>query len=226
MRSLYAIALVGCIGLVGCGSETLTEGTRQTVLSTVRDQVSERFQPQAEPGALPPGLTRAAIADVKGPLLLAIVESSGGAATLQRVGQNPPNSSWFSPDGIGVNLNGQLLIATRGLGGDLLSADVSQSRARLSARQSGQARRVLRHLDGLDQIQREVFTCQINDLGAETVTVLEVNHATRHFREDCLGERGTSFGNDYWIGGGGTIWKSRQWIGKDLGYLGLQTLIN
>ena len=108
-----------------------------------------------------------------------------------------------------------MLIATRGLGGDVISTEVQ-----VAGDSPGPARggaRVL-HVQALDNQAVPVrLSCTLADLGPETLTIVERRHATRHLRETCSGENGTVV-NDYWTEGG-LVRQSRQWAGPFIGYL-------
>ena len=67
------------------------------------------------------------------------------------------------------------------------------------------------------------FDCQVSLIGRESVTIVERNYSATHLRETCTGDR-AQFANDYWFQSGGKLRQSRQWIGKNAGYLTIQRL--
>jgi hypothetical protein len=54
-------------------------------------------------------------------------------------------------------------------------------------------------------------------VGFEDVVLVERRYATRRVQESCSGDDGR-FVNDHWLQGG-TLRQSRQWAGRDLGYI-------
>jgi hypothetical protein len=196
------------------------------VLPLLRERATALIPGKEAPAPVDPRkvITRAMLDQSTSPVLLAEVESTGSAATLLGAGQNGPWISWRAGDGSGLSTRGGLLGATRGLGPDLLSADLDEPLARLAGQGSGPAVRVHRYLDGEDRVVTRSFLCQYAAAGAETIVIFERSHPTRRLRETCHGT-GLRFVNDYWVGPQGTIWKSRQWVGPDLGYVGIEQLV-
>ncbi len=166
-------------------------------------------------------LTRAFVEAQPNDLLLASVISREATAILVRGGNNGSKTTWLSPDGISVTLDRGLVVATRGLGDDMMGAEVS---AVLNSfgRQGSYPRRYS-FLNGLDQIEMLDFQCQISLDRSETITIVERAYATNVFIETCDSREG-SIRNLYWRASNGVIWQSRQWISAEVGYLGYQRL--
>lgn len=135
--------------------------------------------------------------------------------------QNGDKTTWISSDQISLSYKGGLLIGSRGLGDDLMGADVSGALTSLSA--GGNHMRTLDFLNGLDQIDRKSFQCETVQTGSELLTIFEISYQTDVFDETCVGESET-FKNTYWRDADGVIWQSRQWISPMVGYLGYQRL--
>ena len=57
----------------------------------------------------------------------------------------------------------------------------------------------------------------------ETVEIFDAQFNMTHFQETCEGD-GPEFINDYWIGTGGLVRKSRQYHGEKIGYVTLERL--
>lgn len=166
-------------------------------------------------------LTREFIEGLDNDLLLVDVFDREATATLLRAGQNGSRVTWISPDGISVTLDRGVIVATRGLGADLMAADSSGLRAVLRGAGSGQL--VLETLDGLDQVVREVFDCSVTDRTPDPVTIFERRFATTKVEVTCNNDE-RAFANNFWIDGNGTIWKSQQFVTPGLGYLGTEVL--
>ncbi|MCF2906224.1 YjbF family lipoprotein [Octadecabacter sp. CECT 8868] len=137
------------------------------------------------------------------------------------VGRNGDKVTWNSPDGLSFVLEAGVLVATRGLGDDVMGSDVSSVKAAL--RSGGSYLRTIDFLDGLGQIERSVYQCRMDNVRTEALTIFERTYTTTVMEELCTGET-HSFKNTYWRGGNGTIWQSRQWISAGVGYVGYQKL--
>ena len=126
---------------------------------------------------------------------------------------------WRSEDDVTLTMRNGVLIATRGLGGGVVSAS-----ARVEGDRPGPASGGARQLDiraGDLDIRHVEFLCDLDDLGPERVVIVERAQATRHLRETCMAAGGGRVVNDYWIDSGGSdvVWQSRQWAGPEIGYI-------
>ncbi|UWR35713.1 YjbF family lipoprotein (plasmid) [Sulfitobacter sp. W027] len=139
-----------------------------------------------------------------GPFMVAQLGEGDRTSLLLQAGRNRDVVTYVTPDGISVNLRQGVLISTRGLGFDLMSANVSEVLA--SLRQGGSAVRIHRYLDGEDQIVIKSFICDY--VGNINIT------------ESCYGNDQT-FENRYRMSAGRVV-VSRQWIGPQIGYISLE----
>lgn len=228
-RALALLAALG-LGLAACSSGEVKEVTALgEAFSIARGLLAQRLggggaAGPAVPGALPAGLSRAALAGVEEPMLLANVDSIGAAATLRQARHNEGFITWASADKVTVTTRGGIVTATRGLPADLLSADAAPLLAALAGGPATYTR-ALRTLGGDRQILRSRLNCRLEQVGVEQIEVLEISHQTRHLAETCTDAAGGTLRNDFWLGAGGTLWKSRQFLNPQLGYITLQTLI-
>lgn len=137
-------------------------------------------------------------------LKIALLEDNDQASVLIEAGNNQDVATFFTPDGRSISLKQGVLVATRGLGFDLMSADVSSV---LSSLGNGtRAVRIHRYLDGEDQLVIHSFVCDYEG----RIRVVET----------CYGN-GSSFENTYSMSAG-RILASRQWIGPQLGHIILE----
>ncbi len=116
-------------------------------------------------------------------------------------------------------------MVTKGLGGDLRSADAIAALAGFDGKGGGGERLlVLDRLDG--SAQTVAFACDMTQLGRETIQIVDQRVSTYHMREDCVFEN-ASFTNEYWVEtSGGRMRKSRQWVGPTFGYIDFVRLKN
>ena len=134
--------------------------------------------------------------------MFATPPAGGAAIELRRAAELSEGGwLWLAPDGSGFTFEDGLLVATRGVGEDLMSSDLSQLRALLRAGRDGTAERFHSTLDGEGRVVLKSYVCE--------VTFSEVTA-----REDCAGLDET-FVNIYRIVPGmGTVSSSIQRTGK------------
>lgn len=217
-RLCAALALLGVTVLAGCGNGPNQEIAR-AMLAQARLSVGK--SPQA-PAPLA-GLTRAQVDALGVPLLRVTAIKLKTQALLGVYGTNGPVTTWSTTDKTSVALNGGIVVATRGLPGDLMSAAVP-SLAEIAAG-AGVLARTHYYLGRNDQTEPVVFRCTLADAGAEQITVVGLAYRTRHVTETCAAgpER---FTNDYWIDARGTLRRSVQWISPQTGALEIENLEN
>ena len=173
---------------------------------------------------LRPSLDRAALEELGEPVMLLEVPALG-AATLTRIRARNGNAvTWATVDARTVTLEDGLLIATRGLGPDLMSADPGDTRARLARGGTDWAPRFLSWLDGEDQPVFATLLCRVEERRPETLDILGETLPTTRVTERCKSPDYAAT-NTYWLGPEGTIRKSRQWAGPDLGSITVERLI-
>ncbi len=132
------------------------------------------------------------------------VPAEGPTLELRRAALLPGGGTlWLSPSGSGFTFEDGLLVATRGVGEDLMSSDLTQLRALLRAGRDGTAERFHTTLDGEGQVVLESYVCTVTVRGGTA-------------REDCAGLT-RNFVNNYTIAPGtGTVLSSRQRTGQGI----------
>lgn len=212
----FAILLLGVV--VACGP--MTES--QPIVGAARSL----FGASADPGAvaLDPrrDLSRDIIESSPTDFILLAIVSRDAAATAQFVGANGSRQTWATLDGISLTFDNGLVVATRGLGDDLMGSDPSEVYHALR-HGGGEVLRINDYLGSQDDIVRASYYCDIQALGSETIEIFERSYATQKFQEICVSPD-QQFENLYWIDSSGTIWQSRQWLSALVGYLEVQRL--
>lgn len=215
LKMRIALAALGLVA--ACTNDA--GNTRLTEMGQMSQQIFRGAPPPPPPVPLP---TRAQLDAVQGSYLLARIEATGGDALLVVAGQNGPVRTWMTGEGTTLALKDGVLVGSRGLRGhDLMSAAVP-SLAQLQ-RGTGTVARSHFTLDGDDQTARSDFVCELRNAGAETVTLIEKSYPVRRIVESCTGAAG-AFENQYWIEASGSLRRSRQWIGPELGMIELDLL--
>lgn len=170
-------------------------------------------------------ITPRLLASTTQPLLLVEAEMIQTAATLVQVSNRDGTVDWRTGDNVSLTFRQGVVIGTRGLGDDLMTADVDGTVLMLAGRQAVEDyNRFASRLDGEYQTQFESFLCR--NTGREPVAFDSFGRTrqTTRITELCRNPD-RSFENTYWVGSDGTMWKSRQWISPNVGYLTTERLV-
>lgn len=193
------------------------------IVQAVNQGIKQRTGPK--PAARPP-LTRAALDTVEGPFIEVTLED-GTFAYLRlqftrSSAQTGEAALWRTEDDATLTMRNGVLIATRGLRNDLLSASALTEGLQPGPAHGGERRYEIR--GGDNEVFPLTLACALEDLGEAPVEIVELVHPARHLQERCEGENG-SIVNDYWVDSrSGRIWQSRQWAGPGIGYLKIRQL--
>lgn len=225
-RSKLALACGLILALAGCNSGPDEASAEIVVSKTIRQLIKQQFEPDPEPVVV----TRAILDGLAEPHIEVIVEKRDltGYLGLRRIRHDDlPGeiTHWSAADGTALSFRNGMLIASRGLGGNLLSAAVPAKSDIPGPAHGGQRSYQLRAGD--NEARAIIMACTVQDLGPEQLEIVERSYATRHLREQCESSSGTEqtatrpvIVNDYWVDSSrGKVWKSRQWGGPEIGYL-------
>lgn len=215
-------ALLPVLILAGCSGGNEAAPLEVELIRTGQSIVSGIGKPAP---AAPP-LTRALLDTVEEPVLEVTLERKNLTAflTLDAGGRDDRGVSvWRTTDNVTLSTRNGILVATRGLGGDLLSSTVQVAGRQPGPASGGAHVQMIRSLDARQV--RLPMVCELADLGPETIEIVERNHPTRRLQQRCAGGGGTIV-NDYWVDpGAGLVWQSRQWAGPHIGYMRFRRLI-
>jgi hypothetical protein len=178
-----------CVVLAGCGGSTGLPGKVLAGFSSTGTEVPVTV-------------------DTNAPMIDVSIASRGVSGGMARISQRGDVSEWRSADGIGLTLKGDQIIATRGLGADLLIA-TAQGSARALQQGGGTFSRTMHWLDGENHDRAEVFTCTLSRAESQP------EPSERALTETCAGPQ-TRFTNTYSVAKGRVI-RSAQWISAGLG---------
>lgn len=217
-------ALVGLTLLGACAKGPEKAPLEVEIFSTIREQIALRRAPKADR----PPLTRALLDTIDSPYIEVTLEASDVFAYLQPQlvrGDDGPGEvvHWVTEDKVSVTLRDGIVIATRGLRGDLLS---SSTLARSGGAQGpeGRGSRLFDLRFGDHESKTLEMACEVVDLGAENLEIVELTYATHHLQERCEGAGGR-IANDFWVDTRtGRVWQSRQWVGPLNGYIRIRQL--
>lgn len=205
-----AFSLAAIVALSACGND---QGGDDSPLGLVTRAISGQVaQGAAAPQPTADAVAIAALSRLKGPIMVAEMPGRDAVAALVPYGQNGSVQTWTTVDFQTISLRDGRIVATRGLGADLMALG-----------QSG-AQRSYHLLDAANGEVVVIVDCAPRVAGQENVTLSggAVVQTTR-IDEPCRGED-AEFVNQYWIGTDGSLRRSRQWIGPQGGLVELQRL--
>ncbi|WP_438986282.1 YjbF family lipoprotein [Marivivens donghaensis] len=203
------LKFVAFSALVACGP--LAQGNTASKMSAA---VKSRFnQPDA---ASIPTYTFADLTASETPVILAAVPSLEVADIFQKIGSNGNQETWISSIGMTITLENGIVVATRGFGEDIYAADTRGLSAALG-RGVGTYSRNIEHLDSSDEVIRMEFSCELEPVGQDQVTILDRSFGATKLQETCRSED-AAFANYYWVNGYRDVVQSQQWLGKSVGH--------
>jgi hypothetical protein len=148
--------------------------------------------------------------------LRASLPKTGAEAVLGPVSRARGITVWQTLDGITLSFRNGVLVATRGLTADLMSADVSGHLTLLNETEiEGYHPHIRSYLDGEDQTVFRSYQCR---RAPPTEPVDRTEGGTRRIEIGCTSPR-DSFTNVYWLNDAGTVTKSRQWVSPSIGHV-------
>lgn len=219
------LAGLGVLGLLaGCASEGADPGPfgamRAVGLQAIAQIGAQRAAQPAAPAALPRP-TRAQIDASDREVIFSAVPARGNGATLVKIGQNGPAATYTTADGTTLSLADGVLIATRGLGEDLMSAEAPSAAALRAG--TGSHSRTYYLLGGVDQKRVLRIACALTPGPTSPAEVVGLRVTVRQVTETCTGPAGTVT-NQFWFEPDGRIRLSRQWVSPSVGYLEIELL--
>ena len=199
--------------LAGCGSDKSAPALPvKAILQAQLDKLKGAGAPPVAGAAIEPDAATLAegrrVLQEGGQPVMAVTDRGLGLATFMvPLGQNAGVVTWANPEYQTLALRDGVILATRGFGNDLMSAEAPTA---LALRQgSGSTRRVHYVLDGADQTQTQTYTCQLSVSKGKTINVLGLTYTTEKVQEVCEGDAG-GFTNLYWFDKTGIIRQSQQ----------------
>ncbi|MEJ6401959.1 YjbF family lipoprotein [Yoonia sp. 2307UL14-13] len=202
MRTFLTLTLLGA--LAACGNASTGPSVAQQLIGLLRAG-QQPDGPRVDGAALRAGITPEIVAQTGGGVLIVDIPARGAVAALGRVGVNGDVMTFLTPDGISISTKRGMIVATRGLGNDLMIADVAEPLATLAG-QRQQAVRIHEFLDGENQTVSRSFMC--------TYARAASNQIIESCRADDL-----AFENTYTLAADGRIAQAKQWISPEIGYV-------
>lgn len=131
---------------------------------------------------------------------------------------------WRSLENTQIYTRDGMIIGTRGLGHDLMTADPGGAAGLILAAGTGQTTRIHRVLDGEDRLVIRAFVCDIAPVGMESIYKDAAGAPVQALRVDelCYGPSG-DFKNHHWLRNG-RIEQTIQFVGPEIGRIQLRFL--
>lgn len=168
-------------------------------------------------------LTPALLNGSSTPVLLIVLMQVDTGLTMIPSAANLGAEQWRDRGSGAILRRDGILVGTRGLGHDLLSADVSALARALRNGGGEDVLRINRVLNGENQVVATQYLCRVAATGRETLEFYGVRHATTIYAEECTGD-GPAFANRYWVDSSGIVRRSQERISEELGVLDIQLL--
>lgn len=220
-------AILAITVLAACSGGTENIGGQLAIFSELRE-TGKKNRIVREAPQLVPEITRVFLDTVTAPSLEVTVEKSGQTGFLVPAAYREDSTRgrvtvWKTVEGENVVVRSGVLIATKALGRDLVSADVSTVISSIASRKSGGGLRTLHVRNDVNGTEELRIQCEISVVGPETITIIERSYHTLHMNEKCAVGSG-EVSNDYWVDSVGTMRQSKQWAGPFVGYLSMRLL--
>ena len=213
MKPLFwagAAALLAACGPLNRG------GLGDTAANIARAVANGGAAPAAQPS---PEMQAARPEDVR----VITLRNQGRILPTIQTGANGPITTWGADEGISFSFDRGVLVASRGLGFDLMGTDLAGFHTSLAAG-GGTLSRTVATMGSLDQIILRDVTCTLAAAGPENLpTLTGGTQILSRFDESCAGER-LAFDNIYWTDPTGTIVRSRQAVTPSIGFIQVEEL--
>lgn len=231
-RLRLGVAICVVAALAACGSTT--QEKTPSLFSSFATQLISQIKSGRQGRKPVATVTPQMLDNTKVPALQVNPEKVGGSDFLRRIAQRRDGGAgvvdvWRSSDQAQLFIRAGVVVGTRGVRGDIISADATGTIRALRRGQGGTVTRRYTLSRGDHTTQDVTLRCQITALGRGTTQVVHLSFATDHFRETCTGVENNALRvtNDYWVQPDSRlVRKSRQWMGPFSGYFELILLRN
>jgi Group 4 capsule polysaccharide lipoprotein gfcB, YjbF len=225
--SSRSVAFAAVLALLSaCGNDKSEPSPMGAAVGGMAKATLSRVAGKRGGPAVPPAstaqLSRDAIEKFGIPVLRVVIKARGADALVTIGDTKGDVMTWSTTDGTTFSFRSGVLIQTRGLGPDLMSASVPTITQLTAA--GGSHPRSYFFLGEDDRSERRDYECSVAIAGREQIEVFTSKHATLHVREECVRPEG-KITNDFWLEDG-TVRKSRQWTSPGTGYLETEMVVD
>jgi Group 4 capsule polysaccharide lipoprotein gfcB, YjbF len=221
LRAAVAASLVAA--LAACGSsKPEASPLAQAVGSVAKATIGRVTARRAPAQAAPAPVTRADLEKFGVPILRAVIPVRSADALLTITDAKGGTVTWSTTDGSTFTQRDGVLIQTRGLGPDLMSAQAPSAAALRT--DGGTHQRVYFFLGENDGTTRRTYDCTVAAAGTEEIEIFARAHKVEKFTETCSRPQG-SITNTFWFEGP-VIRKSKQLASGGLGFIDFERVID
>ncbi len=210
MISARHALLVAIVALAGCNNSGQTNPLLNVAAGFV--PALGAIPGVAEAPAASPGFSPDQIAANPDNYILIQGQVLGDPVLARRIAQNGLQETWLAQNGFSAVYRDGIMVATRGLGEDLIAATPSGIRAALRAG-GGTGQRVHDYIGDQNEIIQIAFECTITGGEIESVNLGLREESARKYAEICRSQR-LQFENAYWIDASGEILTSLQFVSQ------------
>ena len=220
MRRSLIIALI-LLKLTGCSNapDIMTSEIKTYKLlrqSIIKKQNTEEF---VDVRSL---INRRYIDKAKVPLLYVKLET-GQSGALAMYPNSGSTAVWIGADGATITLRKGVLVASRGMGQDLMGSE-NRIKDWGKIKNKDEYSRKLIYMKDDNQIATDKFKCSIVKSSNERkITIFEIAFKTFKFKETCSNNNG-SFESTYYVDREGKVRRSNQFHSFDLGHIFIERL--
>ncbi len=220
MRAAVAVCLLAA--LAACGSSKPEASPLVMAVSSVAKATVGGAKARRAPAKAAAPVKRADIEKFGIPILRAVIPVRSADALLTITDAKGSNVTWATTDGTTFTLRDGVLIQTRGLGPDLMSAQAPSAADLRTA--GGTHKRVYYFLGEDDRTTRRSYDCTVAALGREDIKIFKRTHSVEKFTEICARPQG-AITNTFWFEGP-VIRKSQQLGSGGLGFIDFERVVD
>ncbi len=228
MRATVALCLLAALAACGSGGsqnsrlvQSVNTPLVQAVGSVAKATLSNAKARRAPAKAAAP-VTRADLEKFGTPILRAVIPVRSADAFLTISDAKGGILTWATTDGSTFTQRDGVLIQTRGLGPDLMSAQAPSAAALRT--NGGTHKRVYYFLGEDDGTTRRSYDCTVAAVGTEEIKIFQRSHRVEKFTETCARPQG-SITNTFWFEGP-MIRKSQQLASGGIGFIDFERVVD
>ena len=168
-------------------------------------------------------LTREQIDKAAVPVLFVKLPSGQNGTLTPYPGQGI-GQTWLGADGATITLQRGVLMASRGMGDDLMGSTSSMPPWSEIKNKKQTYSRALNHITGNNKIFNRTFRCEIQKSGkGDIIKIWDVSFKVAIFEENCHYE-GLKFKNNYYVDSKGLVRRSLQFHSNTIGSIKIERL--
>ena len=201
--------------LAACGNDP----QRPQILETAYQTLFQRGE--AAPSEVTGQQILATLQATDRPVIYLSIEDRNSQALAVEIEQNGAYDTFATTERQSFTLRNGHIVATRGLGGDLMSVEEDAVLALIRARQAGTATYVMRFLTAEDVTEELTYRCGVEPDKTVPVSMGLINATGTEMVVACTGEDGPPFVDYFVVSAEGEILGSKQWLGTTTGYVAM-----